>query len=82
MEPVYTVYIVYTVCTMYYHDTLIKSTKIQALCTLKIPFDIVSTLFSTVVVTQFNLCKIHVFINMVITRVKNASPDMILTAFA
>ena len=38
MEPVYTVYTVYT---MYYYNTRIKSTKTQALCTLKISFDIV-----------------------------------------
>ena len=31
--------------------------------------------------TQFNLYKMYVFMNMVITRVKNRSPDMILTAF-
>ena len=31
--------------------------------------------------TQFNLYKMYVFINMVVTRVKNRSPDMILTAF-
>ena len=41
MEPVYTVYTVYTMYTLYYHKTRIKSTKIQALGTLKIPFDIV-----------------------------------------
>ena len=41
MEPVYTVYTVNTVYTMYHHNTRIKSTKIQALGTLKIPFDIV-----------------------------------------
>ena len=32
-------------------------------------------------ITQFNLYKMYVFIDMVITPVKNASPDMILTAF-
>ena len=32
-------------------------------------------------ITQFNLYKMYAFINMVITRVKNGSPDMILTAF-
>ena len=52
MEPVYTVYIVYT---MYYHNTRIKSTKFQALCTLEIPFDIVFDALSTVGVTQINL---------------------------
>ena len=31
--------------------------------------------------TQFNLYKMYVFMNMVITRVKNNSPDMILTGF-
>ena len=31
--------------------------------------------------TQFNLYKMYVFMNMVITRVKNRSPDMILMAF-
>ena len=31
--------------------------------------------------TQFNLYKMYAFINMVITRVKNWSPDMIPTAF-
>ena len=35
MEPVYKVY------TVYYHNTRIKSTKIQALCTLQISLDIV-----------------------------------------
>ena len=32
-------------------------------------------------ITQFKRYKIYVFINMAITRVKNGSPDMILTAF-
>ena len=32
-------------------------------------------------ITQFNLYKMYVLINMVITRVKNGSPGMILTAF-
>ena len=32
-------------------------------------------------ITQFKSYKIYVFISMVITRVKNKSPDMILTAF-
>ena len=31
----------HTVYTMYHHNTHIRSTKIQALGTLKIPFDIV-----------------------------------------
>ena len=31
--------------------------------------------------THFNFYKMYVFMNMVITRVKHASPDMILTAF-
>ena len=31
-------------------------------------------------ITQFKSYKMYVFINMVITRVKNRSPDMILTA--
>ena len=57
------------------------STKIQAFCTLRRPFDIV-----------FNALLIHAYdpiqplqnvriMNMVITRVKKRSPDMILTAF-
>ena len=32
-------------------------------------------------ITQFNLYKMYAFINMVITRVKNGSPDMILAPF-
>ena len=32
-------------------------------------------------ITQFKSYKIYVFINMVITKVKNRSTDMILTAF-
>ena len=32
-------------------------------------------------ITQFKSYKMYVFINMVITRVKNRSPDMILVAF-
>ena len=32
-------------------------------------------------ITQFKSYKMYAFINMVITRVKNRSPDMILTAF-
>ncbi len=32
-------------------------------------------------ITQFNLYKMYAFINMVITRVKNGSPDMIPVAF-
>ena len=32
-------------------------------------------------ITQFKRYKIFVFMNMAITRVKNGSPDMILTAF-
>ena len=32
-------------------------------------------------ITQFKRYKIYAFINMAITRVKNGSPDMILTAF-
>ena len=32
-------------------------------------------------ITEFNLYKMYVFINMVITWVKNMSPDMILTTF-
>ena len=32
-------------------------------------------------ITQFKRYKIYVFINMAITRVKNGSPDIILTAF-
>ena len=32
-------------------------------------------------ITQLNLYKMYAFTNMVITRVKNRSPDMILTAF-
>ena len=31
--------------------------------------------------TQFNLYKMYAFINTVITRVKNGSPDMIPVAF-
>ena len=53
------------------------STNIQAFCTFRIPVDIVFNLL-------FNRgC--HpiqpLFINIVITRIKNGSPDMILTAF-
>jgi hypothetical protein len=56
------------------------STKIQAFCTLRRPFDIV---FNPPImgITQFNLYNMYPFINMVITRVKNGSPDMILTPF-
>ena len=32
-------------------------------------------------ITQFKSYKVYVFMNMVITRVKNRSPDMILMAF-
>ena len=32
-------------------------------------------------ITQFNLYKMYAFINMVITRVENGSPDMIPVAF-
>ena len=32
-------------------------------------------------ITQFNLYKMYAFINMVITRVENWSPDMIPVAF-
>ena len=32
-------------------------------------------------INQFNLYKMYVFMNMVITRDKNGSPDMIMTAF-
>ena len=38
-------------------------------------------LFSTMGITQFNLYKMYAFINMVITRVENGSPDMIPVAF-
>ena len=49
--------------------------------TLRIPFDIVfNALFHRGCHPIQPLTKIHVFINMVITQVKNGSPDMILTA--
>ena len=57
------------------------STKIQACCTLRRPFDIVVNALSTMGITQLNLYKMYVFINMVITRAQNGSPDLILTAF-
>ena len=38
-------------------------------------------LFSAMGITQLKSYKMYVFTNMVITRVKNRSPDMILTAF-
>ena len=38
-------------------------------------------LFSTMGITQFKSYKIYVFINMVITRVKTRSPDIIPVAF-
>ena len=72
----------YTLYTMYYHNTCIKWTKIQAFCTLRIPFSIVFyALFNHGCLPIQPLHKMYVFINMVITRFTNASPDMILTAF-
>ena len=48
---------------------------------MRTPFDIVFNALLTMGLTQSVLGKIHVFINMVITRVKNRSPDMIPVAF-
>ena len=62
--------------TVYYHNTRIESTKIQALCTLKISFDI-----STVVVTQFNLYKDICSYKYSHTSGPKGSPDMIMSAF-
>ena len=78
MEPVYTVYTVYT---KYYHNARIKSTKIQALCTLKTPFNIVFDAHSTAVVTQFNLYKNVCFYKYGHDSGPRGSPDMILTVF-
>ena len=57
------------------------STEIQTSCTLRRPFDIVFNALSTMGITQFNLYKMYALINIVITRVENVSPDMILVAF-
>ena len=66
---------------MYYHNTRIESTKIQTLCTLKISFDIVfDDLFNRGYhpIQPLQNVRIH---NIVITKVKNRSPDMILMGF-
>ena len=75
-------YTVNTVYTMHHHSNLIKSTKIQALGTLKIPFDIVfDALFPTVGITQINLYTNVIFYNYGHNSGQKCIPDMILTAF-
>ena len=61
---------------------LIKFAKNQALCTLRIPFDIiVNTFFLTMGLTQSVLGKNTVFFKYAHNSSPRGSPDMILTAF-
>ena len=86
VHTVYTVYAVYTVYIMisYCHNIVITWTKIQPFCTLRTPFDIVLTLFSTMGITRCNVCTktyIYMFYKYAHTSGSKGSPDMILNAY-